>query len=273
MKFYLFHRPPAKPERKAEDADRTPALMHENSGGASLFSEIRHDEDGIWLTYDFYTKQRGTTQVTALLKFRPWSVYCIELRNNNSFPPRIAFLNKTGVADCSLKYVGADVRCYLGCVLFTDQEALVYLSRTQVNYSGAMKHKGFEMVEMNASESSSGAFSRFSQKAKILTDVSNAGRLALETTDYIGAITALSAQVDLLSRTLLASEVLQEGDDLESLKALLPENPTLIDEAIIARKKALEKELSWLSEIEKRAKAPKVDPETFGKIPIGTKTP
>ena len=273
MKFYLFKRLRPKPARKEEKTSETTDFSKNTKSEeapfiGSHFTCISHDDEFVKISYDFYSPQHGVVTISGEIKVEPWTFYAIELRNNFSFPPRLAFLNKTGVADCSLKYVGPDVRCYLGSILFTDTEALMYLCHYEYNMKGGMTHDGFELVEMNDTESSSGAFARFSEKARTVIEVTDAGRKILETTDYIGTITALTAQVDLLTQILINSGIVKDSTKLEELKNLSFQTPELTYDVLLRKKRALYKDLTKLLEAEKGIKAPRVDPETFGQIPF-----
>lgn len=263
MKFYFFHRPVKLPVPQFKDPRDDNEMTPQCDKNGKVFQKtqsvqyrsVTHDETSITIELGYeYNPRLGPNPVKGTIEVKPWECYSILLHGTYSMHPRMVFNNRTSVSECAMRGDGHDMLTYIGCVLFTDTEAMLFLR----NYADDVQ--GFDNIHLLESESSEGAFSRISEKADTLIRITKEKRKAMESIDYVGTIATLTTQVDFLTQLVIQAGLVDEPKVAEDLMKATREDFLLHAKDLAEEKEKLYSILLRFSERKKNLTAPRVDP-------------
>ena len=223
MKIIIFHRKQVQEQRRAKEPQkqtdqngksptRDPYLRERSAtiNGLSKFEYVVKDKsDSLSLTIEALEHSKTPVKGTVSIPLVPWTrynIYYLPSAGKFTIIDRMV-INPVGGS------VGFTTENYVGRVITTDTEALVYLrGRFQ-------KINGFKNILLEDGQTSSSAFSRYSSKVKHFVENSEMRKAALSRIDVFKQLAYLEAQVDLLTKILLDSKIVKN----EGLKGLIQE--------------------------------------------------
>jgi len=263
MLFYYFHRKEKLPIAPFKDPREDNHITPQRDASGKLlkktqsirYKSVSHDNESITIEVDFeYNPLLGSKPIKGTIRVQPWEIYSIELQGTYSVNPRMVFRSRSSVAECAFRGDGHDMMTYLGCVLFTDEEAMLYLRLHPQGVSN------FEEVVLGNDESSAGAFSRISPKADTLIRIFKEKRKAMESIDFVSAISVLTTQVDFLTQLVTQAGLVDEPKVASDLTKATNANFLLNCEALAEEKNKLHQILLNFSKAKKDLLAPRVNP-------------
>ena len=186
---------------------KVPNARHEGLGQLSF--ELQRSAKGLILSVKAMLNETIPVRERVSLPLIPWTHVNVYYRPSIG---KIQLVDATSV-NANRSHVENSPENYLGRLIVTDTEALIYLRGRMPNIPG------FKNILLSDTESSASAFARYSSKVKHFVEEASRRQSLLGKIDVYKQLACLEAQVDVLTKVILASGLVAD----EKLKAVLEE--------------------------------------------------
>ena len=176
-------------------------------GLSNLKFELQKSQKGLIVTFHAKLNETSLIKQRVSLPMNPWT------HVNLYYHPSVGKIQMVDatVINPTRAHVENTPTNYLARIVVTDSEALIYLRGRMPNIVG------FKNIIVGDNEDSAAAFARYSSKVKHFIEENSQRQRELSRIDIYKQISYLEAQVDVLTKIILKSEIVKDED----LKAVL----------------------------------------------------